>query len=53
MAMVPGLFHPIKSLCGLRQNWRLRVKLVRVWNMTYVANPNDPYARQMVFIDEE
>ncbi|KAJ1380259.1 hypothetical protein SESBI_46154 [Sesbania bispinosa] len=53
MAMVLGLYHSIKSLCGMRQNWRLRVKLVRVWNMTSVAKPNDPYARQMVFIDEE
>ncbi|KAJ1427593.1 hypothetical protein SESBI_09478 [Sesbania bispinosa] len=53
MAMVPGLFHPISSLCERRQNWRLRVKLVRLWKMTSVANPNDPYATQMVFVDEE
>ncbi|KAJ1407467.1 Nucleic acid-binding, OB-fold [Sesbania bispinosa] len=53
MAMVVGLFYPISSLCGRRQNWRLRVKLVRLWKMTFVANPNDPYATQMVFVDEE
>ncbi|KAJ1375325.1 Nucleic acid-binding, OB-fold [Sesbania bispinosa] len=53
MAMVPSHFHSIKSLCGLRQNWRLRVKLVRVWNMASIATPNDPFATQMVLIDEE
>ncbi|KAJ1377590.1 hypothetical protein SESBI_48732, partial [Sesbania bispinosa] len=53
MAMVPSHFHSIKSVCGIRQNWRLRVKLVRVLNMSSVATPNDPFATQMVFIDEE
>ncbi|KAJ1406608.1 hypothetical protein SESBI_24966 [Sesbania bispinosa] len=53
MAMVPSHFHSIKSLCGLRQNWRLRVKLVRVWNMDSIATPNDPFSTQMVLIDEE
>ncbi|KAJ1412213.1 Nucleic acid-binding, OB-fold [Sesbania bispinosa] len=53
MALVSGVFHVISSLCGRRQNWRLRVKLVRVWNMCSLARPNDPYALQMVFIDEE
>ncbi|KAJ1441611.1 hypothetical protein SESBI_01233 [Sesbania bispinosa] len=53
MAMVPGGFHLIKNLCGRRENWRLMVKLVRFWNMCSVATPNDPYALQMLFMDEE
>ncbi|KAJ1376758.1 hypothetical protein SESBI_49607 [Sesbania bispinosa] len=53
MVMVPATFHKINSICGRRQNWRLKVKLVRVWNMCVVATPNDPYAMQMVFVDEE
>ncbi|KAJ1430136.1 hypothetical protein SESBI_07920 [Sesbania bispinosa] len=53
MAMVSGLFHSVSNLCGRRENWRLRVKLVRKWNMCVVASPNDPYALQMVFVDEQ
>ncbi|KAJ1421231.1 Nucleic acid-binding, OB-fold [Sesbania bispinosa] len=53
MALVPGHFHMVTNLCGRRENWRLRLKLVRVWNMSTVAKPNDPFATQMVFIDEE
>ncbi|KAJ1382236.1 hypothetical protein SESBI_44436 [Sesbania bispinosa] len=37
MAMISGLYHPIRTLCGRRENWRLKVKLVRMWNMTPVA----------------
>ncbi|KAJ1426332.1 hypothetical protein SESBI_10350 [Sesbania bispinosa] len=53
MAMVSSVFHKISSICGRRQNWRLKAKLVRVWNMCAVATPHDPYAMQMVFVDEE
>ncbi|KAJ1407200.1 hypothetical protein SESBI_24521 [Sesbania bispinosa] len=53
MALVSGAFHMISSLCGRRQSWRLRVKLVRAWNMCSLAKPDDPFALEMVFIDEE
>ncbi|KAJ1411077.1 hypothetical protein SESBI_21434 [Sesbania bispinosa] len=46
-------YHSIDSLCGRRQNWRLKVKLVRKWNMAAVATPDDPYALQILFVDEE
>ncbi|KAJ1436553.1 Nucleic acid-binding, OB-fold [Sesbania bispinosa] len=51
--MVSAAFHKINSICGRRQNWHLKVKLVRAWNMCVVATPCDPYAIQMVFVDEE
>ncbi|KAJ1425376.1 hypothetical protein SESBI_11087 [Sesbania bispinosa] len=53
MAMVPAGFHTINSLCGRRQIWRLRVKVVRLWNMCVVATPNDPFAMQVLLVDEE
>ncbi|KAJ1434114.1 hypothetical protein SESBI_05680 [Sesbania bispinosa] len=53
MALVPACVHNIKSLCGWKENWRLVVKLVRVWKMSSVAAPHDPYATQMVFLDQE
>ncbi|KAJ1413271.1 Nucleic acid-binding, OB-fold [Sesbania bispinosa] len=53
MAIVPRGFHLINILCGRRENWRLRVKVVRVWNMCSVSTPNDPYATQMVLVYEK
>ncbi|KAJ1429244.1 hypothetical protein SESBI_08600 [Sesbania bispinosa] len=53
MALVPGGIHLIKALCDRRENWRLMVKLVRCWNMCSVATPNESYALQMLFVDEE
>ncbi|KAJ1408009.1 hypothetical protein SESBI_23863 [Sesbania bispinosa] len=53
MALVLEHFHSIQNLCGHRKNWRLRVKLVRVWNMSSVATTNQPYGTQMVFVDKE
>ncbi|KAJ1388558.1 Nucleic acid-binding, OB-fold [Sesbania bispinosa] len=53
MALVPGGIHFIKALCDRRENWRLMVKLVRCWNMCSVATPNESYALQMLFVDEE
>ncbi|KAJ1436757.1 hypothetical protein SESBI_04066 [Sesbania bispinosa] len=53
MALVPVGFHKINNVCERRENWRLIVKLVRVWNMCSIATPNYPYATEMVFVDEE
>ncbi|KAJ1395049.1 hypothetical protein SESBI_33672 [Sesbania bispinosa] len=53
MAMVPAHFHAIRRISGRRESWRLRVKVVRLWNMAPVAKPNDPFATQMVLVDEE
>ncbi|KAJ1380427.1 Nucleic acid-binding, OB-fold [Sesbania bispinosa] len=53
MALVSAGYHIIESLCGRRQNWRLKVKLVRMWNMASVATLDDPYALQISFVDEK
>ncbi|KAJ1377136.1 Nucleic acid-binding, OB-fold [Sesbania bispinosa] len=53
MALVSLGFHAIKNICGRRENWRLKVKLVRCWNMRAVATLDDPYAMKMLFVDEE
>ncbi|KAJ1425432.1 Nucleic acid-binding, OB-fold, partial [Sesbania bispinosa] len=53
MALVSAGFHSISSLCGRKENWRLKVKVMRVWNMAAIATPNDPFAMQMLFLDEE
>ncbi|KAJ1430889.1 hypothetical protein SESBI_07480 [Sesbania bispinosa] len=50
---VSNSFQSLKSLCSRRENWRLKLKLIRVWNMSIVATPNDPYAMKMLFLDEE
>ncbi|KAJ1432398.1 Nucleic acid-binding, OB-fold [Sesbania bispinosa] len=53
MALVSAGFHSISSLCGRKENWRLKVKVMRVWNMSAIATPNDPFAMQILFLDEE
>ncbi|KAJ1429769.1 Nucleic acid-binding, OB-fold [Sesbania bispinosa] len=53
MAMVSTGYHAVKTICGRRQSWRLKVKLVRIWNMCALATPEDPFATEMVLVDEE
>ncbi|KAJ1411026.1 hypothetical protein SESBI_21561 [Sesbania bispinosa] len=43
----------IKSLYPGRQNWRLKVRVVRVWDMSPVDQPSQPFAIEMVLIDSE
>ncbi|KAJ1389294.1 Nucleic acid-binding, OB-fold [Sesbania bispinosa] len=52
MAMVSTGYHAIKNLCGRRESWRLKVKLVRIWNMCALATPEEPFALQMVLFDD-
>ncbi|KAJ1407835.1 Nucleic acid-binding, OB-fold [Sesbania bispinosa] len=53
MALVSCGYHYVNSICGIRNSWRLKVRLIRIWNMCAVATPGDPFATQMVFVDEE
>ncbi|KAJ1377418.1 hypothetical protein SESBI_48918 [Sesbania bispinosa] len=53
MAVVSCGFHGVKSLCGIRNPWRVKVKLVRIWNRCAVATLDDPFATQMLLVDEE
>ncbi|KAJ1399820.1 Fgenesh protein [Sesbania bispinosa] len=49
MALVSCGYHSVNNICS----WRLKVNLVRIWNMCVVATPDDPFATRMVFVDEE
>ncbi|KAJ1386662.1 hypothetical protein SESBI_40587 [Sesbania bispinosa] len=53
MAMVLTGYHAIKNLCGRRERWRLKVKVVRIWNNCALATPDEPFAIQMVLLDED
>ncbi|KAJ1389659.1 hypothetical protein SESBI_38103 [Sesbania bispinosa] len=53
MAMVSVGFHKVANLCGRRESWRLRLKLIRLWKMSAVATPDDPFALHMLFVDQE
>ncbi|KAJ1378502.1 hypothetical protein SESBI_47784 [Sesbania bispinosa] len=46
-------YHKVSELCELKEKWRIKVKVVRAWKMSAVATPNDPFAMQIVFVDEE
>ncbi|KAJ1390248.1 hypothetical protein SESBI_37610 [Sesbania bispinosa] len=53
MAMVSAGFHKVADICGRREIWRPRRKLIRVWKMSAVATPDDPFAMHMLFVDQE
>ncbi|KAJ1422567.1 Nucleic acid-binding, OB-fold [Sesbania bispinosa] len=53
MALVSIGFHKVVDLCGRRESWRLRMKLIRVWKMSAVATPDDPFVMHMLFVDQE
>ncbi|KAJ1390338.1 hypothetical protein SESBI_37553 [Sesbania bispinosa] len=53
MAMVSAGFHKVADICGRRESWRLRLKLIRVWKMSAVATPDDLFAMHMLFVDQE
>ncbi|KAJ1384670.1 Nucleic acid-binding, OB-fold, partial [Sesbania bispinosa] len=53
MALVSVGFHKVADLCGRRENWRLCVKLIRLWKMSAVATRDDPFAMHMLFVDQQ
>ncbi|KAJ1405824.1 hypothetical protein SESBI_25589 [Sesbania bispinosa] len=53
MDLVSVGFHKVAILCGRRENWRLQVKLIRLWKMSAVATPDGPFAMHMLFVDQE
>ncbi|KAJ1399209.1 Nucleic acid-binding, OB-fold [Sesbania bispinosa] len=53
MAMVSTGFHKVADFCGRRESWRLRLKLIRVWKISAVATPDNPFVMHMLFVDQE
>ena len=53
MGDVPGAAHSIRSLHSGRDAWRLKVRVIRLWEMCPVDDPIKPYAIQLVLVDSE
>lgn len=52
-----GALNPLRSICiGIdpkKDTWRVKVRVLRVWDMFPVGEPSKPYAIHVVLIDVE
>ncbi|XP_057452159.1 uncharacterized protein LOC130743972 [Lotus japonicus] len=53
MSHTAGINSPLKSLCGGRDTWRIKVRVIRVWEMSPVSQPSKPYAMSLVLVDSD
>ncbi|KAJ1393804.1 hypothetical protein SESBI_34688 [Sesbania bispinosa] len=48
-----GLYDLIKDVYQGRQNWRLKARIVRLWELCPMEQPGSPFAIEMVVIDAQ
>lgn len=53
MASLSASLNSVASLCSGRDTWRIKVRVVRMWEMCPISEPGKPFAVQMVLIDAE
>ncbi|KAJ1426402.1 Nucleic acid-binding, OB-fold [Sesbania bispinosa] len=46
-----GVYDLIKEVYPGRQNWRLKARIIRLWEMCPMEQPGNPFAIKMVMID--
>ncbi|KAJ1391359.1 hypothetical protein SESBI_36750 [Sesbania bispinosa] len=47
-----GVYDPVSSVFPGRQNWRLKVRVVRVWDMFPIDEPSRTFSVEMVLVDQ-
>ncbi|KAJ1422504.1 hypothetical protein SESBI_12997 [Sesbania bispinosa] len=47
-----ALYEPVSSIFPGRQNWRLKVRVVRVWEMFPIDEPTRTFSIEMVLVDQ-
>ncbi|XP_057417661.1 replication protein A 70 kDa DNA-binding subunit C-like [Lotus japonicus] len=53
MASSKGGFNSVASICHGRDTWRIRVRVLRIWEMCPIADLENPFAVQLVLMDAE
>ncbi|TKY53417.1 hypothetical protein E2542_SST24947 [Spatholobus suberectus] len=53
MNSVAGPFDSVKDIYGGRDTWRLKVRVIWMWNVCSLCDPSSPFAIEMVLIDSE
>ncbi|TKY55640.1 Replication protein A 70 kDa DNA-binding subunit C [Spatholobus suberectus] len=48
-----GMFDKVKNIYPGKQTWRFKVRVIPVWNMCLISDPDKPFAMDMVLIDVE
>ncbi|KAJ1428475.1 Nucleic acid-binding, OB-fold [Sesbania bispinosa] len=53
MAVVAGPFDMVRNICGMKDSWKLKVRVVLMWKSCSRNDPNKAFAIEMVFVDAE
>ncbi|XP_057418862.1 uncharacterized protein LOC130713078 [Lotus japonicus] len=53
MAFTAGPFHPLRVLRPGKDTWKVKVRVLRQWEMFPAGEPSKPYALNLVLIDSE
>ncbi|KAJ1376352.1 hypothetical protein SESBI_50028 [Sesbania bispinosa] len=48
-----GMYDLVKDVFPGKQTWRLKVRIVRIWEMCPIDHPANPFAIEMVMMDAE
>ncbi|KAJ1386348.1 hypothetical protein SESBI_40859, partial [Sesbania bispinosa] len=48
-----GVFYKVNDVAPGRKTWCLKVRVIRLWNMCPVEEPEKLFAMEMVLIDAE
>ncbi|KAJ1390722.1 Nucleic acid-binding, OB-fold [Sesbania bispinosa] len=53
MALVNGPIEMVRNICGVKDSWRLKVRVVRLWKSCSKNDPKNVFSLEMVLVDVE
>ncbi|KAJ1390723.1 Nucleic acid-binding, OB-fold [Sesbania bispinosa] len=53
MALVNGPIDMVRNICGVKDSWRLKVRVVRLWKSCSKNDPKNVFSLEMVLVDVE
>ncbi|KAJ1390732.1 hypothetical protein SESBI_37243 [Sesbania bispinosa] len=53
MALVNGPIDMVRNICGVKDSWRLKVRVVRLWKSCSKNDPKKVFSLEMVLVDAE
>ncbi|KAJ1387660.1 Nucleic acid-binding, OB-fold [Sesbania bispinosa] len=53
MISLCGPFDTIKDITNVREAWRLKVRVIRVWDFCQTSDPSNVFSIEMVLVDAE
>ncbi|KAJ1428318.1 hypothetical protein SESBI_09049 [Sesbania bispinosa] len=53
MAHVAGPIEMVRNICGVKDSWRLKVRVVRLWKSCSENDLEKAFSLEMVLVDAE